>query len=192
MKKSTIIILSILGIVLIWMWTSYNGLVSSETDIEKKWGNVESVYQRRLDVYTNVISVIKGSGKFEKSTLENIVKLRSGIPQNLDPNDPKQMQEAQRSMAEFQKAINITVEAYPNIKTTDQFKDFQVTIEGSENRVNTEIIRWNEAISDYNLKIKRFPGNIMAGLFGFEKKANFKAEEGAKSKKISEEEMTIN
>lgn len=190
MKKSTIIILAVIGVVLIWMWTSYNGLVSAETDIEKKWGNVESVYQRRLDVYTNVISVIKGSGKFEKSTLENIVRLRSGIPQNLDPNDPKQMQDAQRSMAEFQKAINITVEAYPNIKTTDQFKDFQVTIEGSENRVNTEIIRWNEAISDYNLKIKRFPGNIMAGLFGFEKKANFKAEEGAKSTKITEDQMT--
>jgi LemA protein len=192
MKRSTIIILAILGIIVIWAISSYNGMATRQTDITGQWGEVENQYQRRLKLYKNVIATIKGSAKFEKGTLEEIVRLRSRVPETLPENDPDALAEANRNLNAIKGTIlNINVEAYPDLKSTSGFRDFQTQIEGTENRVSKAIGDWNAMVTDYNKKIVKFPSNIMAGLFGFEKMKNFKAEEGAKEYDVKDSDFNF-
>lgn len=192
MKKSTIIILAILGIVVIWAISSYNGMAGRQTEITGQWGEVENQYQRRLKLYKNVIATIKGSAKFEKGTLEEIVRLRSRVPETLPENDPDALAEANRNLNAIKGTIlNINVEAYPDLKSTSGFRDFQTQIEGTENRVSKAIGDWNALVTDYNKKIVKFPSNIMAGVFGFQKMKNFKAEEGAKEYDVKDSDFNF-
>lgn len=192
MKRSTIIILVVVGLIAIWAITSYNGMIGRQTEITGQWGEVENQYQRRLKLYKNVIATIKGSAKFEKGTLEEIVRLRSRVPETLPENDPDALAEANRNLNAIKGTIlNINVEAYPDLKSTSGFRDFQTQIEGTENRVSKAIGDWNAMVTDYNEKIVKFPSNIMAGLFGFEKMKNFKAEEGAKEYDVKDSDFNF-
>jgi len=185
MKRSGIIILVILALLVLWGITVRNGLATAEVGIKGKWGEVETQFQRKMKLYENVIATIKGSAKFEDTVLTNIVKMRSRIPSTLDPNNPQALADANRQLDQMKGSIlNINVEAYPTLKTTDQFKEFQAQIEGTENRVTTAIRDWNGAITAYNNKIVKFPANLIAGILGYKEKANYKADEGAKDAKV--------
>ncbi len=193
MKRSTIILLAIVGLVLIFgmgACSSYNGMFKSKNEITGQWGEVENQYQRRMKLYKNVIATIKGSAKFEKSTLEQIVRLRAGIPETLKENDAQGLQEAEKNAAALKSTIlNINVEAYPDLKSTKGFQDFQIQIEGTENRVSTAIGRWNELVTGYNGKIGTFPRNLFAGMFGFTSIRNYQAEEGAKETDVKDSDF---
>ena len=184
MKRSSIILLVVVGILVFWAIGVRNGLATAQTGINGKWGEVETQFQRKMNLYDNVVASIKGSAKNEDTTLIKIVQMRSKIP-NLDQNNPQSLSDANRQLDQMKGTIlNINVEAYPTIRTTDQFKDFQAQIEGTENRVAVAIRDWNSAITDYNTKVVRFPNNLLAGLFGYTQKANYKSDQGAKDTKV--------
>jgi LemA protein len=185
MKRSGIIILVILALLVLWGITVRNGLATAEVGIKGKWGEVETQFQRKMKLYENVIATIKGSAKFEDTVLTNIIKMRSRIPANIDPNNPQALANANRQLDQMKSTIlNINVEAYPTLQTTGAFRDFQAQVEGTENRVTTAIRDWNGAITEYNNKLVRFPNNLIAGLLGYKSKENFKSDEGAKDAKV--------
>jgi LemA protein len=184
MKRSGIIILAIVAILAIWVISTRNGLATAQTGITGKWGEVETQYQRKMNLYDNVIATIKGAAKNEDTTLIKITQMRAKIPNNLDQNDPQSIATANKQFDQMRSAINISVEAYPVLQTQQQYRDFQAQIEGTENRVTVALRDWNTAITDYNTKLVRFPANIVAGLFGYTSKANYKADEGAKDTKV--------
>ncbi|HMO60839.1 MAG TPA: LemA family protein [Ferruginibacter sp.] len=184
MKRSGIIILVVLGIVVLWAISVRNGLATAQTGINGKWGEVETQFQRKMKLYENVIATIKASAKFEDTVLTKIIAMRSRIPQ-IDPNNPQSLADANRQLDQMKGSIlNINVEAYPTLQTTGAFRDFQAQIEGTENRVSVAIRDWNQAITDYNTKLVKFPANLIAGLFGYTAKANYKADEGARDFKV--------
>lgn len=183
MKRSGLIILGIVAVLILWAISVRNGLATASTGINGKWGEVETQFQRKMKLYENVVATIKGSAKNEDTTLIKITQMRSKIP-TLDPNNPQTLTDANRQLDQMRSAINISVEAYPTIQTTQAFRDFQTQIEGTENRVAVAIRDWNQSITDYNTKLVRFPANLVAGLFGYTQKANYKADEGAKDAKV--------
>lgn len=185
MKRSGIILLVILAALVLWGISVRNGLATAETGINGKWGEVETQFQRKMKLYENVIATIKGSAKFEDTVLTNIIKMRSRVPSSIDQNNPQALADANRQLDQMKGSIlNINVEAYPTLKTTDAFRDFQAQVEGTENRVTTAIRDWNNSITDYNTKLVKFPANMVAGLFGYKAKQNYKADEGAKDAKV--------
>jgi LemA protein len=157
-------------------------LVSSDQGLQKVWGNVETNYQRRTDLYNSIIKTIEGSANFEKSTLKEVLEARSKATQiKVDINDPASLEAYQKVQSNLQGSFSrlmAVAESYPDLKTTQQFKGFQEQIEGTENRINIARRDYNEAIEKYNLNVKRFPGNILAGIFGFGSKPYYKADEG--------------
>ncbi len=184
MKRSGIILLVIAGILILWIISVRNGLATSETNINGKWGEVETQYQRKKNLYDNVIATIKGSAKNEDTTLIRITQMRAGIPSTIDQGNPDALANANRQFDQLKSSINIAVEAYPQIQTTQAFRDFQQQIEGTENRVAVAIRDWNTSITEYNTRLVRFPSNIIAGLFGYKAKANYKSDPGAKDTKV--------
>jgi LemA protein len=182
-----IVILVIVAIVLIfgvWGCGQYNGILKSETKVDKQWSDVEAQYQRKQNLYENVVATIKGSAKNEDTTLIKIVQMRSRIP-SINPNDPASLNASNRAFDQMKNAIlNINFEAYPTLQTTQAFRDFQAQIEGTENRVAVAIRDWSQAVQDYNIKIVTFPGSIFANMMGKKKKEFFKADEGAKDTKV--------
>ncbi len=185
MKRTGLLItLGIVAVLIFWAISVRNGLATAETGINGRWGEVETQFQRKMKLYENVIATIKGSAKFEDTVLTNIVAMRSRVPK-LDPNNPQSLSDANRQLDQMKGSIlNINVEAYPTLQTTGAFRDFQAQIEGTENRVTVAIRDWNNAITEYNTKIVRFPSNVIAGLLGYKAKANYKADEGAKDAKV--------
>ncbi|MEY4703321.1 MAG: hypothetical protein RIR96_1218 [Bacteroidota bacterium] len=185
MSKSKIALIVIAFIFLLvgfWSCNGYNGLVSSDQGLQKVWSNVETNYQRRTDLYNSIIKTIEGSAKFEKSTLKEVIEARSKATQlKVDINDPASLEAYQKAQSNLQGSFSrlmAIAESYPELKTTKQFGDFQTQIEGTENRINIARQDYNKAIETYNLKVKRFPGNILAGIFGFGAKPYYKADEG--------------
>lgn len=183
MKRSGWIIIGIIAVLVLWGISVRNGLATAQTNINGKWGEVETQFQRKMKLYENVIATIKGSAKFEDTVLTKITSLRAKVPQ-LDPNNPQTLSDANRQLDQMRSAINISVEAYPTLQTTAAFRDFQAQVEGTENRVTVAIRDWNQAITDYNTRIVKFPNNLLAGLFGYTQKANYKSDEGAKDTKV--------
>ncbi len=184
MGRTGIIILVILGILVFWGISVRNGLANSVVGINGKWGEVETQYQRKKNLFDNVIATIKGSAKNEDTTLIKITQMRSKIPNTIDQNDPQALAKANAQFDQMKSSINIAVEAYPTIQTTQQYHDFEAQIEGTENRIAVAIRDWNQAITDYNAKIVRFPNNILAGMFGYHQKENYKADTDAKDTKV--------
>jgi len=185
MKTSNIILISIAALFLIvcfWSCNVYNGLISADQGIKKVWGNVETNYQRRTDLYNSVIKTIEGSANFEKSTLKEVMEARSKATSiQVDINDPASLAAYQKAQANLQGSFSrlmAVAENYPNLKTTDAFRDFQTQIEGTENRINVARQDYNKAIEDFNLRVKRFPSVILARLFGYNEKPYYKADEG--------------
>ncbi len=186
MKTSGIVIIVIAAILVLWGISVRNGLATANQEINGKWGDVETQFQRKKTLYENVVATIKGAAKNEDTTLIKIVQMRSRIPNvTPDPNNPEQLAALNKQYNDLGKAaLNINVEAYPTLQATGLYKDLQAQIEGTENRIAVAIRDWNGAITDYNAKLVSFPGNIVAGLFGYHTMKNYKADEGAKDTKV--------
>jgi len=188
MKKGTIVLIAVLGLVVIlffWGMGQYNGMVKAEENLGKSWANVESQYQRRTDLIPNLVSTVKGYAAHEQGTLTAVVDARAKATQTtIDPTKltPESMAKYQAAQAEVGSALNrllVTVERYPDLKANQNFLELQAQLEGTENRISVERQRFNEAAQGFNTMIRQFPKNIIAGMFGFEKKAYFEAEEAA-------------
>jgi len=166
-------------------YNAYNGLVKGDLNVKNAWSNVETNYQRRTDLYNSVIKVVEGSANFEKSTLKDVITARSKATSiTVDINDPKTLKMYEEAQSQFQGSFSklmAVAEAYPNLKTTQAFQDFQTQIEGTENRINIARKDFNTAVNDYNLRVRTFPGNIFAGMFGFKTKEYFQAKPGAEN-----------
>ncbi len=176
----------VLGLVLIlgvWSCGGYNGLVKSDQKVKSTWGNVETNYQRRTDLYGSVIKTIEASANFEKSLLKDVVEARAKLGGvTVDVNDQASLDKYQQAQGQMQGAFSRLmgyVENYPDIKTTKSFQDFQTQIEGTENRINVARQDYNKVVEDYNMKVKKFPNNLMAGMFGFHEKAYYKSDPGS-------------
>lgn len=182
-SKGLLVLLGIVVILFFWGCGGYNGLVTADQDVKKVWSNVETNYQRRTDLYSSVIKTIEGSANFEKSTLKEVIEARSKATAiTVDINDPKSLEAYQNAQAQLQGSFSrlmAVAEAYPDLKTTKSFQDFQTQIEGTENRINVARQDYNKSVEGYNLTVKRFPKNILAGLFGFKEKAYYKADAGS-------------
>ncbi|MEO6948293.1 MAG: LemA family protein [Ginsengibacter sp.] len=182
-KTGLLVILGIIVILLFWGCGQYNNLIGVDQEVKTKWGNVETNYQRRTDLYNSVIKTIEGSANFEKGTLTEVVNARAKASQtNVNIDDPKSMEAFQNAQSELQGSMSrllVTVENYPDLKTTAAFQGFQTQIEGTENRINVARQDYNAAVQDYNLRVKRFPNNIFAGIFGYHEKAFYKGDPGS-------------
>ncbi|MEP7266669.1 MAG: LemA family protein [Saprospiraceae bacterium] len=184
MKNTGIIVLLVLALIFgFWGCGGYNGLVTADQNVKKVWSNVETNYQRRMDLYNSVIKTIEGSANFEKSTLKEVIEARSKATSvTVDVNDPKSLEAYQNAQTQLQGSFSrlmAVAESYPDLKTTKAFQDFQVQIEGTENRINVARQDYNNSVQNYNLAVKIFPKNILAGLFGFKEKAYYKADTDA-------------
>lgn len=190
MKRTTIILLAIVGVILIlifWVRGTYNGFVKQDENVKEKWAFVQSAYQRRLDLIPNLQAIVEGAADFEKSTLTAVVEARAKATSvNIDANNlsPENVQKFQAAQGQFNGALSrllATLEAYPQLTATQNFKDFQIELAGTENRIKTERDRFNEAVKGYNMAIRTFPSNIFAGMFGFTVKGSFTADAGAEN-----------
>jgi LemA protein len=192
-KSILFIILGIIVILFFWGCSAYNNLIGVDQQVKTKWGNVETNYQRRTDLYNSVIKTIEGSANFEKGTLTEVVQARAKATSiNVDINDPKSLEAYQNAQAGLQSSFSkllAVVENYTDLKTTAAFQGFQAQIEGTENRINVARQDYNAAVQDYNLRVKRFPNNIFAGIFGYHEKPFYKADPG--SEKAPDVEFNI-
>lgn len=164
---------------------SYNGMVSREENVKAQWSQVENVYQRRADLIPNLVSTVKGYAKHEQATLTAVIEARSKAtaitvnPEHLDAQSLKKYQQAQGDLSSALGKLMVVSEQYPDLKANQNFLDLQSQLEGTENRITVERMRFNEATQQYNKYIRLFPKNIFAGMFGFTTKAYFEAEKGA-------------
>lgn len=185
MKKSTIIILAVVAIVAIWGITGYNGMVKAEEAVSTAWSNVENQYQRRADLIPNLVNTVKGYAAHEKETLDAVISARTRATQvtvDADNLTPEKLQEFQKAQGEVGSALGrllAITEAYPELKANQNFLELQAQFEGTENRISVERRNFNDAAKSYNTSIRTFPRNLLAGMFGFEKRPYFEAQEGA-------------
>lgn len=185
MKKSTIIIIVVVALLAIWGVSGYNGLVTMDENVSGQWSNVETQYQRRADLIPNLVNTVKGYASHEKETLESVVEARSKATQmTVDANDltPEKLAEYQKAQGAVTSALGkllAITENYPDLKANQNFLELQAQLEGTENRITEARKRYNEAVQDYNVLIRKFPNNLFAGMFGFSKKEKFEASSGA-------------
>ena len=188
MKKGLVILLAV-GAVLaglfFWFQGNYNNMVKMDEGVQAAWSQVENVYQRRADLIPNLVATVKGYAAHEQQTLEGVISARSKATQitvdaeTLTPEDLAKYQKAQGELgAALGKLLAIT-ENYPELKANENFLSLQSQLEGTENRIAVERKKYNETARNYNTVIRQFPKNIVAGMFGFEKKPYFEAQEGA-------------
>jgi LemA protein len=163
--------------------SGYNGLVGADQGVKNAWGNVETQYQRRTDLYSSVVKTIEGSANFEKSTLTQVIAARASATSiKVDINDSASLARYQQAQGQLQGSFSrlmAVAEAYPDLKSTQSFQDFQTQIEGTENRISVARKDFNAAVGDYNLRVKTFPNNIFSGIFGFHEKPYYKADPGS-------------
>ena len=189
-NKKPFILIGIVALIILiggWLMKGYNGMVNEDENVNLQWGEVENQYQRRLDLIPNLVNVVKGYASHEKETLEGVIEARAKATQTTI--DPSNMTEEQ--LANFQKAqdglsgalnrLMVVVEKYPDLKATDNFKQLQAQLEGTENRITLARKDYNDAATIYNKLVRRFPNNMLAGIFGFSVRPQFKAQEGAES-----------
>lgn len=184
-NKSLWIVLGIVAVVLIWGVGAYNGLVTKDEKVSAAWANVETVYQRRADLIPNLVNTVKGYAAHEQQTLAEVTEARAKSTSiSIDPSTatPAEMEVWMKAQNEVGSALGRLIaiaESYPDLKANQNFLELQKQLEGTENRISTERRKYNEEVRDYNAKIRRFPTNIIAGMFGFEKRVMFEAQEGA-------------
>lgn len=185
MKKSTWIILGVVAVILVWAVSSYNGLVNKDVKVAEAWANVETVYQRRADLIPNLVNTVKGYAAHEQETLQAVTEARANATSiNIDPatataEDMERYMAAQQEVGSTLGRLIAIAENYPDLKANQNFLELQKQLEGTENRISTERRKYNEAVKEFNTSIRRFPTNLIAGMFGFEKQAMFEAQEGA-------------
>ena len=190
MKKNHLILIGIaVAAIVIFLWVkgTYNGMVTEEETATTALANVQSAYQRRADLIPNLVEVVKGYAAHEKETFESVVNARAKATSiTLDADNIEEFQKAQGELSSALGRLIAVGEAYPELKANENFRELQVQLEGTEHRINEERNKANKAIQDYNVKIRRFPSNLLAGMFGFEKMNKFEAEAGAeKAPKVS-------
>ena len=186
MNIKTIIGLGVIALLVFIGIGKYNTLVEQEQTVEQSWAQVENQYQRRADLVPNLVNTVKGAADFEQETLTQVIEARSqasSIQVSADDlNNPQKIQQFQQAQQQLSGALSrmlLTVEKYPELKANQNFRDLQTQLEGTENRITTERQRFNEAVQGYNTTVKRFPNNLFAGVFGFDQKGYFEADEGA-------------
>ncbi len=185
MKKTWIIIIAVVALIAVFCTTSYNSMVSQDEAVGTAWSNVENQYQRRADLIPNLVNTVKGYANHEKETLEAVIAARAKATQtsiNLSDVSSEKMaafQEAQGELSSALSRLMVSIEKYPDLKANQNFQALQAQLEGTENRISVERRKFNDIARDYNTSIRRFPKNIVAGLFGFEKRPYFEAQEGA-------------
>ena len=195
MKKGIItgvVVIAVLMAAFVWVKNVYNRMVVSEESIEAAWSQVENVYQRRDDLIPNLVSTVKGYAAHESETLEGVVAARARATQvTVDPADltPEALERFNAAQDELSAALGrllMIQENYPDLKANQNFLELQAQLEGTENRIATERMKFNDAVKYFNTGIRRFPDNIIASMFGFEKKAYFEAREGADAAPVVE------
>ena len=181
-----VLLLGVVLIVGVWAAGSYNGLNASEQAVNAAWAQVENVYQRRADLIPNLVESVKGAANFEKGTLEAVIQARASATQvKLDPTslkDPDAFAKFQKAQDGLSGALSrrlVTVEKYPELKATQNFRDLQAQLEGTENRISVERGRFNGVTQGYNTLRKSFPAVIVANFAGFKERPYFKATEGS-------------
>ena len=186
MKKTGIIIAIVVGVILIWGIGIYNGLVNKQETVSKAWGQVENVYQRRADLVPNLVALVKNYQEYEQGTLIAVTEARakkaSATSVNMESYTESDLQNFQTAQDELGESLNrliVSIENYPDLKASENYLTLQAQLAGCENRILTERERFNEAAKAYNQSIRKFPGNIIANMFGFEKRPYFEADEGA-------------
>lgn len=184
-KRSTIVLLAILAVVVIWGVAANNGLVKLEESTISAWSNVETAYQRRADLIPNLVETVKGYSKHEQETLTAVIEARSKATSvtidasNMTEADLAKFNEVQQGVSGALKSLLAVAESYPDLKAESRFADLQSQLEGTENRISEARRVYNERVKEYNTKIRTIPTNIIASLFGFTAKPYFAAEEGA-------------
>jgi len=163
----------------------YNTGIEYQENAKTAWSKVESAYQRRADLIPNLVNTVKGYAKHERETLEAVVKARASAtqtkidPANITPEQLAKFQQAQQGLSGALSRLLVTVEKYPDLKADKNFLELQSQLEGTENRIKVERDRYNDAVNKFNIYIKKFPGNLLAGMFGFKEMARFQSEKGA-------------
>ena len=189
MKKGTlitIVVIALLGAITAWVIGCYNTLVTMQENVENAWSQAETQYQRRSDLVPNLVATVKGYASHEEATLEGVMEARAKATQiTIDPATatPEQLAAYQRAQGELSQALGrlmAVAENYPELKANENFLNLQSQLEGTENRCTIARQQFNEDARNYNTLIRRFPGNIVASIFGFEKKPYFEADEEAK------------
>ena len=190
MNKKIIVLIAVAVVLLgcfVWVNNAYNSLVTSDENAQSAWSQVENVYQRRADLIPNLVATVKGYAAHESETLESVVAARAKAtqvtidPANLSADEIAKYNEAQGELGNALGKLLMIQENYPDLKANENFRDLQAQLEGTENRIATERMKFNQAVKDYNTLIRRFPNNIFASMFGFEKKGYFEANAGAEN-----------
>ena len=185
MKKTGIIIAIIVGIILLWGWTTYNGFVTKQENLTKAWGQVENVYQRRADLVPNLVALVKSYAEYEQGTLIAVTEARAKAAkstvntENFDETEFSNFEAAQEELGNSLNRLLVEVENYPDLKANEEYLTLQAQLAGCENRILTERERFNEAAKAYNQSVRKFPSSLIAKMFGFEKRPYFEADEGA-------------
>lgn len=192
MKKGCLIALVVTGFLVLvaigiisWGTKAYNGMVTMQESVTSQWGNVETAYQRRSDLIPNFVNTVKGAANFEQTTLTQVIEARAKAtsvtidPTKMTAENMQQFQQAQGQLSSALSRLMVVVEQYPELKATQNFRDLQVELEGTENRISVERRKFNEVAQVYNTNIRRFPSSFIAGMFGFQAKPYFEATPGA-------------
>lgn len=187
MNRNLLIVIGVFVAVGLWAVSFQRGMVGMGEGVSAQWSNVENAYQLRADKTKNIVEIIKGSADFEKTTLTDVIEARAKATSiqlkadDLTPEKMAQFEAAQQQLTGALSRLMVTVERYPDLKTTTAFRDFQAQYEGMENRIGVERRKFNELAQAYNAKIKRIPNSFIAGFFGFKEKPYFKAQEGTEN-----------
>jgi len=188
MKRSTIILLAVAAALLLLVFNgcgSYNNMVNKQESVSAAWGQVENVYQRRMDLIPNLVNTVKGVANFEQKTLTDVIQARASASQikvdasNLSPEQIQKFQASQTGLSQALGRLMVVSEQYPQLRATQNFMELQSQLEGTENRIAVERQKFNEIVKDYNSYIRKFPQVLYSGTFGFAKKGYFEATAGA-------------
>jgi LemA protein len=188
MKKGLItigIIVVVLFILYSFFAGRYNTMVELQEAVPKAWADVEAQYQRRADLIPNLVNTVKGYANFEQETLTKVIEARASAtqvkidPSNITPEALAQFQQAQNGVSSALSRLLVVAEAYPDLKANENFRDLQAQLEGTENRITVARTRFNEVVQPYNVYIKKFPSNVIAGMFGFTAKGYFESAAGS-------------
>ena len=185
MKKTGIIIAIVVGVVLLWGIGAYNGLVKKQEAVTKAWSQVENVYQRRADLVPNLVALVKNYAEYEQGTILAVTEARAKAAsttvniENYTEGDLQNFENTQEALGQSMNRLLVAVENYPDLKASDNYQALQTQLTGCENRILTERQRFNEAAQVYNASLRKFPNNLIANLFGFEKRPYFEADAGA-------------
>ena len=178
--------IGVIAFIIIYAVGLNNSLIEKEEEVNQTWAQVENQYQRRADLIPNLVSTVRGAANFEQETITQVIEARSRATSvNLeagDLNNPEALQQFDQAQQQLSGALSrllVTVERYPELTATQNFRDLQTQLEGTENRISTERMRFNRSAQEYNTSIRRFPANMIAGIFGHEQKAYFEAVDGA-------------